>query len=175
MQHIKLYIPCYLRNLQCAICWENYKKYERKTCEYRKEIKANQCGLGTHFFKHAEEMGINMDSNMEQIMQYFKLFIITFADKYSEEEWKDMEARLMQTLKTTEEHGGMNIILERKHDQKQYKCKQCDFRAIGSKHIYEHKKREHSDYKLLCDVCGYMTKVNSNFNRHVRVKHPEYL
>ena len=64
-----------------------------------------------------------MDMNMEDIMEYFKLFLITSAT----EKLKDMEARLMQTLKTTEEYGGMNIILERKHDQKQYKCKQYDF------------------------------------------------
>ena len=86
-----------------------------------------------------------------------------------------MEASLMQTLKTTEEYGGMNIILERKHDQKQYQCDQCDFRANGSQHIYEHKKRDHSDYKLLCEYCGYMTNDSSHFHKHVRRMHPEYV
>ena len=81
----------------------------------------------------------------------------------------------MQTLKTTQDYGGMNIRLERKHDQKMYKCKQCDFRANGANHIYEHKRRNHSDYKLLCDRCEYMTNVNSNLKVHVRRKHPEYL
>ena len=77
-------------------------------------IKNNLNGLGTHFFKHAEEMGINMDSNMEDIMQHFKLFIITSAN----DKLDDMEASVMQSLKTTEEYGGMKIILERKLDQK---------------------------------------------------------
>ena len=86
-----------------------------------------------------------------------------------------MEASLMQTLKTTEEYGGMNIILERKLNQKQYKCEQCDFRANGRDHIWQHKRRDHSDYKLLCDRCGYTTKVNSHFHKHFRRKHPEYV
>ena len=36
-------------------------------------------------------------------------------------------------------------------------------------------RRNHSDYKLLCDRCGYMTKVKSDFNSHVRRMHPEYV
>ena len=74
-------------------------------------------------------MNMNMNTNMEDIMKHFNLCIITSSDKYSAEEWKDMEAIMMQTLKTTQEYGGINIILERKHDQKQYQCKQCDFRS----------------------------------------------
>ena len=81
-------------------------------------------------------MGIVMDSNMEDIMQHFKLIIITSADKCSAEEWKDMEASIMQTMKTTEEYGGMNIILERKHDQKLYECEHCDFRTNDRHNIY---------------------------------------
>ena len=108
---------------------------------------------------------------MEEIMQHFKLIILTSAD----EKLKDMEASLMQTLKTTEEYGGMNIILERKLNQKQYKCDQCDFRANGRDHIRNHKRRNHSDYKVLCDRCGYTTNDLGNLKRHVRRKHPEYL
>ena len=104
-------------------------------------------------------------------MQHFQIIIITSAN----DKLKDMEASLMQTLKTTQDHGGMNIILERKHDQKQYKCEQCDFRANLKCNILNHKRRNHSDYKLLCDRCGYMTNDKSNFNHHVRAKHPEYL
>ena len=116
-------------------------------------------------------MGINMDTNMEDIMQHFKLCIITSANNKME----DMEADIMQTLKTTQDHGGMNIRLERRDDQKQYQCDQCDFRANGRDHIYEHKRRNHSDYMLLCDRCGYTTNQSSNFNRHFRRKHPEYV
>ena len=139
---------------------------------HRTDIKANRCGLGMHFFRHAEKMGINMDTNMEDIMQYFNLCIITSSDKYSAEEWKDMEASLMQTLKTTQDYGGINIILERKHDQKQYKCNQCDFRANGRDHIYEHKRRYHSGYKVLCDQCGYISNQLGHLHRHIKAKHP---
>ena len=96
-----------------------------------------------------------MNTNMGDIMQHFKLFIITSADKYSKKDWKDMEASLMQTLKTTQYHGGMNIVLERRDDQKQYECKQCDFRANHKNNISDHKRRDHSNYMLLCDQSGY--------------------
>ena len=86
-----------------------------------------------------------------------------------------MEADIMQTLQTTEEYGGMNMILERKHNQKQYKCKQCDFKANQRSAISHHKRRDHSDYMLLCDRCRYMTNDKSNFNTHFRRIHPEYL
>ena len=104
-------------------------------------------------------------------MQYFKFFIITSAN----DKLEDLEASLMQTLKTTQEYGEINIILERKHEQKQYKCKQCDFRAISKDYIWQHKRRNHSDYKVLCDRCGYMTNVKSSLNRHFKAKHSEYL
>ena len=49
-------------------------------------------------------MGIDMNTNMEDIMQYFKLIIITSPDKCTVEEWKDMEASMIQTMKTTQDH-----------------------------------------------------------------------
>ena len=162
----------------CGICDKQYvgkttRRMRKRHTHHRYEIKANIGGLGTHFFKHAEEMKINIDTNMEEIMQHFKLFIITSANKCSIEEWEDMEAIMMQTLKTTQDHGGMNIRLERRDDQKLYKCDQCDFRANGRDHIYDHKRRNHTDYKVLCEHCGYMTNAISHLHRHVRAKHPE--
>ena len=160
----------------CGICEEQYvgkttKSMKKRHGEHRSDIKTNRFGLGMHFFRHAEKMGINMDTNMEDIMQYFNLCIITSSDKYSAEEWKDMEAIMMQTLRTTTEYGGMNIMLERKHDQKQFQCELCDFRANSKCAIWQHKRREHTDYMLLCDRCGYTTKVNSDLHSHVRRKH----
>ena len=143
--------------------------------QHRYEIRRNINGLGSHFFKHAEEIGIDMESNMEDIMQYFKLIILTDVDKYSTVERKDMEASMMQTLKTTQDYGGLNIILERKQDQKQWKCDQCDFRANLQSSLSMHKRREYSNYMLLCDRCGYMTNDKSHFNKHVDRKHPEYM
>ena len=86
-----------------------------------------------------------------------------------------MEASIMQTLKTTQEYGGLNIILERKYDQKLYKCNLCNFRANLQCNIWHHKKRDHSDFMLLCDQCGYMTNQLGNLNRHFKAKHSEYL
>ena len=140
--------------------------------EHRRDIKANIGGFGAHFFKHAEEMKININTNMEEIMQHFKLFIITSANKYSIEEWKDVEAIMMQTLKTTEEYGGINIRLERRDDQKRYNCKQCNFRSNHKCNISNHKRRDHSDYKVLCDQCEYTSKNLSHLKRHIKAKHP---
>ena len=83
-----------------------------------------------------------------------------------------MEEDIMQTLKTTQDHGGMNIILERRDDQKQYQCDQCDFRANLKWNIWLHNIRTHSDYKVLCDQCGYMSNQLGHLHRHIKAKHP---
>jgi len=90
-----------------------------------------------------------MTTNMEEIMKHLNLIIITSTNKCSAEEWQYMETSLMQTLKTTEEYGGMNIILERKLNPKLYKCNQCDFRANTLQLLCQHKRRTHSDYRLV--------------------------
>ena len=114
-------------------------------------------------------MGINMDTNMEDIMQHLQIIIITSAN----DKLEDLEADIMQTLKTTQEYGGINIISEKTYKQKLYKCNQCDFRANHPNNIYHHKTRDHSGYMVLCDQCGYMTNVINHLKRHVRAKHPE--
>ena len=178
------YYTCETNNciylVTCEICDEQYvgkttTSMRKRHGFHQSDIRANRNGLGSHIFKHAEEMGINMRSNMEEIMTHLQIIIITSADKYSKEEWKDMEADIMQTLQTTEEYGGMNMILERKHNQKQYKCKQCDFKANGTNHIWQHKRRTHSYYMLLCDHCGYTSNDKSHFRKHFRRMHPEYV
>merc|ERR1712208_123749 len=145
----------------------------KRHTQHRYEIIVNTFGLGAHFFKHAEEMKINMDTNMEEIMQHFKLCIITSFDKCSIEEWEDMEAIMMQTLRTTQDHGGINIISEKTYKQKQFQCDQCNFRSNQKCNILNHKRRDHSDYKVLCDQCGYISNQLGNLKRHVRAKHPE--
>ena len=81
----------------------------------------------------------------------------------------------MQTLKTTQDHDGINIRLERRYDQKQYQCVQCNFRSNLKRNIWRHKRMEHSEYKVLCEKCGYSTNVKSSLNRHVKAKHAKYL
>ena len=76
---------------------------------------------------------------------------------------------------TTKEYGGINIRLERKHDQKQFQCELCDFRANLKCDISHHNRREHTDYMLVCEHCGYTTNNSSNLNRHARAKHAKYL
>ena len=83
-----------------------------------------------------------------------------------------MEAIMMQTLKTTQDYGGINIRLERRDDQKQFQCKLCEFRSNHKSAISHHKRREHTDYMLLCDQCGYTTNDLGNLKGHFRRKHP---
>ena len=90
------YYTCETNNciylVTCGICNMQYvgkttMSMKRKHECHRNKIRNNRFGLGIHFFKHAEEMGINMNLNMEDIMKHFNLCIITSADKYSAEEW----------------------------------------------------------------------------------------
>ena len=67
----------------------------------------------------------------------------------------------------------MNIRLEKRDDQKQYQCDQCDFRADNTQLITQHKRRDHSGYMVLCDQCGYMSNQLGHLKRHVIAKHPE--
>ena len=98
----------------CGICDKQYvgrttMSMRKRHKKHRYDIRNNIDGLGAHFFKHSEEMKINMNINIEEIMQHFKLCIITSANKYSTEKLKDVETIMMQTLRTTQDHGGINI------------------------------------------------------------------
>ena len=64
----------------CGICNAQYvgkttRSMRERHRDHRAKIKNNICGLGAHFFKHVEEMGIDL----EDIMQYFQIIIITSA------------------------------------------------------------------------------------------------
>ena len=61
----------------CGICDKQYvgkttMSMRKRHQLHRRDIKANIGGLGAHFFKHAEEMKININTNMEEIIQHFK-------------------------------------------------------------------------------------------------------
>ena len=69
----------------CGLCSAQYTGQTTKTMRerhygHRSEVKRKEDGVGAHFFHHAEELGINLDTNMEDIMQYFNLTIITIVE-----------------------------------------------------------------------------------------------
>ena len=70
----------------------------------------NLCRLGGHFFNHAKEMGMKIDSNMEQIMQHFKLYIITAVEQYSIGKLKYLQSYIMQIMQITSEDNGLYIL-----------------------------------------------------------------
>ena len=75
----------------------------------------------SYFYTHTLETTLSLtSSNFRFIFRYFpcaisrkgfstKTCIITSANKYSTEKLKDVETIMMQTLRTTQDHGGINI------------------------------------------------------------------
>jgi hypothetical protein len=43
-------------------------------------VNRKEDGVGAFFLHHAEELGINLDTNIEDIMQYFNLTIIASVE-----------------------------------------------------------------------------------------------
>ena len=43
--------------------------------KHRSDIKANRSGLGSHFSKHAEEMGIYMDTNILKLKEIMERYL----------------------------------------------------------------------------------------------------
>ena len=67
-----------------------------------------------------EELGINLDTNIEDIMQYFNLTIIASveADKpWSRGRLDTLEADMMERMMTMENYGGINLRVERRRGQ----------------------------------------------------------
>ena len=79
----------------CGICDVQYIGKTSQTMRkrhglHRSHIKANRYGLGSHFFKHSEDIGIDMDSNMEDIMQHFKLPLLINTLQWNGKIWKQV-------------------------------------------------------------------------------------
>ena len=82
----------------------------RKQKLQQTEIKNNFIGLVNHFFNHAEDMGINLDFNMEEIMKKCQTMVITSVDQYSIEKLKGLEADIIHSMKATLDTCGMKRI-----------------------------------------------------------------
>jgi hypothetical protein len=75
---------------------------------HRSEVKRKKDGVGAHFFHHAEELGISLDTDMEDIMQYFKLTIIASVE--TDMPWsRDRLDTLESDMMTMENYGGINL------------------------------------------------------------------
>jgi hypothetical protein len=109
----------------CGLCSAQYTGQTTKTMRerhygHRSEVKRKEDGVGAHFFHHAEELGINLDTNMEDIMQYFNITIIASVEPdmpWSRDRLDALEADMMERMMTMENYGGINLRVERRRGQ----------------------------------------------------------
>ena len=69
---------------------------------------------------YAEELDINLDTNMEDIMQHFNLTIIASLEPdmpWSRDRLDTLEADMMERMMTMERYGGINLRVERMRGQ----------------------------------------------------------
>ena len=68
--------------------------------------------MGAHFYNHAADMGLNLTSQMDDIMKFCQLTIVGSVEPYkpaSKARLDKLEADIQNRLMTMERHGGMNI------------------------------------------------------------------
>ena len=84
---------------------------------YRSEVKRAADGIGEHFYKHAVDLGLSLNTQMDQIMQYCNITIIASVEPdqpWSKSRLDSLEADLEDRVMTLEKHGGMNRREERR-------------------------------------------------------------
>ena len=106
----------------CGLCAAQYTGQTTKTMRarhygHRSEVKRREDGMGAHFHQHAQDLGINMDTHMEDIMKHFNLTIIASVEPdmpWSGARLDNLESDMMERMMTMENYGGMNLRVERR-------------------------------------------------------------
>ena len=68
--------------------------------------------MGAHFHKHAWEMGLNVNTDIDKIMKFCQLTIVGTVNPEapgSRTRLDELEADIQNRLMTMERHGGMNL------------------------------------------------------------------
>ena len=68
--------------------------------------------MGIHFFNHAMDMGINVDTNLDDIMKHCNLTVVASVDPGtpgSKGRLDRLEADIQNRFMTMERHGVMNL------------------------------------------------------------------
>ena len=84
---------------------------------HRSEVKTAADGLGEHFHNHAVELGLDLDTQMDQIMENCSITIVASVEPdqpWSRTRLDALEADLEDRVMTLEKHGGMNRREERR-------------------------------------------------------------
>ena len=106
----------------CHLCQAQYIGQTTKTMQkrhygYRSEVKRAADGIGEHFHKHAVDLGLSLNTQMDQIMQHCNITIIANVEPdqpWSKSRLDSLEADLEDRVMTLEKHGGMNRREERR-------------------------------------------------------------
>jgi len=105
----------------CGLCQVQYVGQTTKSAMerhygHRQEVKRGDGGLGAHFHQHADELGVDLEENMEGIMKHFHLTIIGSVEPdqpLSKCKLDNLEAEMIKKLKTMEVDGGLNLKTEK--------------------------------------------------------------
>ena len=103
--------------LTCALCWAQYTGQTIRCCQkrhygHRGEVKRGDEGMGAHFHAHAVELGLDLNTQLDEIMKHCQLTIVASVEPGlpgSKERLDRLEADIQNRLMTMERHGGMNL------------------------------------------------------------------
>ena len=106
----------------CLICPAQYIGQTTNTMQkrhygHRTEVKQAADGIGEHFFNHAKDLGLNPQTQIDEIMEYCSIIIVASVEPdqpWSKDRLDKLEADLQDRVMTMEKHGGMNRREERR-------------------------------------------------------------
>jgi hypothetical protein len=98
----------------CGLCAAQYTGQTTKTMRARhfghhSEVKRKEDGVGAHFHQHAEDLGINLNTDMEDIMKHFNLTVIASVEPdipWSGARLDNLESEIIDRMMTMENYGG---------------------------------------------------------------------
>ena len=103
--------------LTCKLCSAQYtgqttQSVQKRHYGHRGEVKRGEEGMGLHFYNHAIELGIDVNSKLDDIMEYCQLTVVASVEPGapgSKGRLDRLEADIQNRFMTMERHGGMNL------------------------------------------------------------------
>ena len=68
--------------------------------------------MGSHFYNHAKDLGINLETNLDDIMKHCKFTVVAIVEPGApgcKGRLDRLEADIQNRFMTMERHGGMNL------------------------------------------------------------------
>ena len=109
----------------CHLCQAQYIGQTTRTMQkrhygHRAEVKTAADGLGEHFNLHAAELGLDVKTDIDTIMQNCSIVIVASVEPgqpWSQKRLDALEADLEDRVMTLDKHGGMNRREDRKRER----------------------------------------------------------